>query len=185
MTSRSCVQLCVANLWKYLLLLKIKYNYIFIFIIFIDFSVLFFSLGSGKKHFFFFFPICTFIFLLHLLSPKLLSLFILLLDDISHFFSSYLSHQELFQTLIIYLSLNIYLNNQEKLIFIVLWRVIWVAQIFKLCWGVKVNTFFLFSFFPIGSIKADLLLVVQNWSVGKRYKNVPVNPMSFHEGRYK
>lgn len=168
---------------KIFIFLKIKYNYIFIFIIFTDFSVLFFSLGSRKKHFFF--SICTFIFLLHLLSPKVLSLFILLLDYISHFFSSYLSHQELFQTLIIYLSLNIYLNNQEKLIFIVLWRVIWVTQIFKLCLAVKVNTFFLFSFFPIGLIKADLLLVVQNWSVGKRYKNVPVNPISFHEGRYK
>lgn len=103
---------------------KIKYNIFHIYNIW-TFLFYFFSLGSGKKNFFF--PICTFIFLLHLLSPKLLSLFILLLDYISHFFSLYLSHQGLFSNLDNLSVSEHLLNNQEKLIFIVLWRVIWVT----------------------------------------------------------
>lgn len=132
-------------------LIKIQYKSIFIFIIFIDFYIIFFS-WAQKKPFFFFY---TFIFLLHLYSPKLLYL----LDDISHFCSSS------FSLAIVSNPDNIcfwkfILKNLKKLIFIALWRVIWVAKIFKLCLGIRVNTFFLFSFFLIGLIKADLLLVM-------------------------
>lgn len=119
-------------------LIKIQYKSIFIFIIFIDFYIIFFS-WAQKKPFFFFY---TFISLLHLYSPKLLYL----LDDISHFCSSS------FSLAIVSNPDNIcfwkfILKNLEKLIFIALWRAIWVAKIFKLCLGIRVNTFFLFSFF--------------------------------------
>lgn len=134
------------------ILIKIQYKSIFIFIIFIDFYIIFFSWAQKKP---FFFSFYTFIFLLYLYSPKLLYL----LDDISHFCSSSFSLAIVSNPDDICFWKFI-LKNLEKLIFIALWRVIWVAKIFKLCLGIRVNTFFLFSFFLIGLIKADLLLVM-------------------------